>query len=311
VSAGKRGQLADFLRSRRARLTPADVGLPGDSEPGRRRTPGLRREEVAELSGVGVTWYTCLEQGRKITASPQVVDALARALQLSGDEHRHLRELAAAPATSGDDTQARLQRLVDAASRDRVAALLAGAPHGPRGAPVLVVVGGLPATGKSTVASALARQAGFTFVRVDRIEQAIIDSAGLRQPLGPVGYTVAYGVAAEQLGHGVSVVAECVNPLGVTRDAWRDIAAGHGARLVEVELVCTDQAAHRERARTREVDVAGLRLPDWEQITSREYEPWDRDHLVIDTATRTPAEAVAAILAAIPERAGHVPVDPD
>ena len=60
-------------------------------------------------------------------------------------------------------------------------------------APVLVVVGGLPATGKSTVASALARQAGFIFVRVDRIEQAIIDSAGLRQPLGPVGYTVAYG----------------------------------------------------------------------------------------------------------------------
>ena len=169
------------------------------------------------------------------------------------------------------------------------------------GAPVLVVVGGLPATGKSTVASALARQAGFTFVRVDRIEQAIIDSAGLRQPLGPVGYTVAYGVAAEQLRHGVSVVAECVNPLGVTRDAWRDVAAGHGARLVEVELVCTDQAAHRERAQTREVDIRGLRLPDWEQITSREYEPWNRGHLVIDTATRTPAEAVATILAAIPE----------
>ena len=299
MSTGNRGQLADFLRSRRARLTPADVGLPGDSEPGRRRTPGLRREEVAELSGVGVTWYTWLEQGRKITASPQVVDALARALRLSADEHRHLRELAglaAAPAASGDDSQARLQRLED----DPVAC-----------APVLIVVGGLPATGKSTVASALVRQAGFTFVRVDRIEQAIIDSAGLRQPLGPVGYTVAYGVAAEQLGHGVSVVAECVNPLGVTRDAWRDIAAGHGARLVEVELVCTDQAAHRERARTREVDIRGLRLPDWEQITSREYEPWDRGHLVIDTATRTPAEAVATILAAIPERAGHVSADPD
>ena len=107
------------------------------------------------------------------------------------------------------------------------------------------------------------------------------------------------------------MVAECVNPLGVTRDAWRDIAAGHGARLVEVELVCTDQAAHRERARTREVDIPGLRLPDWEQITSREYEPWDRGHLVIDTATRTPAEAVAAILAAIPSRPGHVPADPD
>ena len=87
----------------------------------------------------------------------------------------------------------------------------------------------------------------------------------------------------------------------MTRDAWRDVAAGDGARLVEVELVCRDQAAHRERVRTREVDISGLRLPDWEQITGREYEPWDRPHLVIDTATRTPAEAVATILAAIPE----------
>ena len=96
----------------------------------------------------------------------------------------------------------------------------------------------------------------------------------------------------------------------MTRDAWRDVAAGHGARLVEVELVCTDRAQHRERVRTRKVDISGLRLPDWEQITSREYEPWDRSHLIIDTATRTPAEAVAAILAAIPERTGHVPAAP-
>jgi transcriptional regulator with XRE-family HTH domain len=117
VSTGNSGQLAAFLRSRRARLTPADVGLPGDSEPGRRRTPGLRREEVAELSGVGVTWYTWLEQGRRIPASPQVIDALARALRLSGDEHRHLRELAgltAPPPPAVDDARPRLQRLVDA-----------------------------------------------------------------------------------------------------------------------------------------------------------------------------------------------------
>ena len=117
MSPGRHGELAAFLRSRRARLTPADVGLPGDSEPGRRRTPGLRREEVAQLSGVGVTWYTWLEQGRKIPASPQVIEALARALRLSADEHRHLRELAgltaSAPA-SGGDAQPRLQRLVDA-----------------------------------------------------------------------------------------------------------------------------------------------------------------------------------------------------
>jgi predicted kinase len=166
------------------------------------------------------------------------------------------------------------------------------------GTPILIVVGGLPATGKSTVASVLVRQAGFAYVRVDRIEQAIIGSAELRPPLGPVGYTVAYEVAAEQLRHGVSVVAECVNPLGVTRDAWRAVAVGHGARLLEVELICTDQAAHRERARTREVDIQDLALPSWQQILDRQYEPWDRDHLVIDTAIQPVAQTVAAILGA-------------
>ncbi len=179
------------------------------------------------------------------------------------------------------------------------------------GTPILIVVGGLPATGKSTVTSAIIRQTRFAYVRVDRIEQAIIDSAELRPPLGPVGYTVAYQVAAEQLRHGVSVVAECVNPLGVTRDAWRAVADGHDARLLEVELVCTDQAAHRERVRTREVDVQGLALPSWQQIVDREYEPWDREHLVIDTATRPPAAVVAAILDAAAAPWNHVPADQD
>jgi transcriptional regulator with XRE-family HTH domain len=111
----RRSALAAFLRAQRARLRPADVGLP---EGGRRRIPGLRREEVAQLSGVGVTWYTWLEQGRDITASAQVVDALARALLLTPDQHRHLRDLAGLAAledaTPIDDLLPRLQRLVDA-----------------------------------------------------------------------------------------------------------------------------------------------------------------------------------------------------
>lgn len=90
----RRPELAAFLRSRRARITPADVGMP----PGlRRRTPGLRREEVAQLSGVGVTWYTWLEQGRRINASPQVLDAVARTLRLDGVEREHLYHLAEVP----------------------------------------------------------------------------------------------------------------------------------------------------------------------------------------------------------------------
>jgi transcriptional regulator with XRE-family HTH domain len=116
----RRAELAAFLRACRARVTPADAGLPESSASGRRRTPGLRREEVAQLSGVGITWYTWLEQGRDISTSVQVIDALARALLLTGDQHRHLRELAGLPppeppAPSGDILP-RLQRLVDAAA---------------------------------------------------------------------------------------------------------------------------------------------------------------------------------------------------
>nr|WP_277922361.1 helix-turn-helix transcriptional regulator [Streptomyces sp. Root264] len=97
MAARRRPELSAFLRSRRARVTPGDVGMP----PGlRRRTPGLRREEVAQLSGVGVTWYTWLEQGRPINASAQVLDAVARTLRLDPPEREHLYHLAEVPFTA-------------------------------------------------------------------------------------------------------------------------------------------------------------------------------------------------------------------
>ncbi|WP_445399197.1 helix-turn-helix transcriptional regulator [Streptomyces sp. LE64] len=112
---GRRAQLRDFLRTRRARLTPEDVGLP----PGeRRRTPGLRREEVAILAGVGVSWYTWLEQGRDINASAEVLDAVARTLRLSGPERVHLYLLAGLnPPAAGPvrtEVTPQLQGLIDA-----------------------------------------------------------------------------------------------------------------------------------------------------------------------------------------------------
>ena len=91
AAAGRRGQLGDFLRARRAAISPADVGLPQN---GRRRTPGLRREEVAQQAGVGLSWYTWLEQGRDVTPSAQVLLALSRALRLSAHEEEHLFVLA-------------------------------------------------------------------------------------------------------------------------------------------------------------------------------------------------------------------------
>src|SRR5882757_10002649 len=93
-NAVRRQELAGFLRSRRERITPEQVGLP---LVGRRRTPGLRREEVAQLAGVGVTWYTWLEQGRDINASDQVLLAISRTLRLDPHERAHLYRLAGAP----------------------------------------------------------------------------------------------------------------------------------------------------------------------------------------------------------------------
>uniref|UniRef100_A0AAU2VW06 Helix-turn-helix transcriptional regulator n=1 Tax=Streptomyces sp. NBC_00008 TaxID=2903610 RepID=A0AAU2VW06_9ACTN len=113
---GRRPELAEFLRSRRARVTPADVGM----APGfRRRTPGLRREEVAQLSGVGVTWYTWLEQGRPINASAQVLDAVARTLRLDAPEREHLyhlAEVACIPGRHGDTIEIgqEVQGIIDA-----------------------------------------------------------------------------------------------------------------------------------------------------------------------------------------------------
>jgi transcriptional regulator with XRE-family HTH domain len=96
----RRRELGTFLRSRRERIKPEDVGLRPSR---RRRTPGLRREEVAQLAGVGVTWYTWLEQGRDINPSAQVLDAISRTLQFDTHERSHLLTLAGQPAATVGD----------------------------------------------------------------------------------------------------------------------------------------------------------------------------------------------------------------
>ncbi|SFE13199.1 Helix-turn-helix domain-containing protein [Paenibacillus catalpae] len=93
--------LSSFLKAQRAKLTPEEVGYPPGS---RRRTPGLRREEVAALAGVSTTWYTWLEQGRDIQASPNVLDAIASALRLTHDERNYLHGLALEPGAGASGT---------------------------------------------------------------------------------------------------------------------------------------------------------------------------------------------------------------
>ena len=163
--------------------------------------------------------------------------------------------------------------------------------------PVLVVISGLPGTGKSTIATALARRTATPYLRVDRIEQTIVAWSTLRHPLGPVGYAVAHQLAREQLASGLNVIVECVNPVALTRDAWPGTADSAAADLIEVEVICSDREEHRRRVETRETDVVGLQKPTWSAVTQHHYEPWTRPHVVVDSATAAPGAAAARIAA--------------
>lgn len=120
---------------------------------------------------------------------------------------------------------------------------------------MLISFGGLPGTGKTTVARTLARRLGAVHVRLDTIEQAMRSCDVLKADVGPAGYAVAYGVAEDNLRVGRIVVADAVNPLQATRDAWLDVARRVGVRVREVEVICSDSGEHRRRVETRTADI--------------------------------------------------------
>lgn len=166
-------------------------------------------------------------------------------------------------------------------------------------APLLIAMSGLPGTGKSTLAAGLAARLHGVWLRIDTIEQAIRDSDVLAGEVGPAGYIVGYGIAATNLRLGHVVVADCVNPLAITRDAWREVARAAGARLAEVEVVCSDAREHRRRVETRTIDVAGLVPPTWDEVMRHHREPWARAPIIVDTARRSIDVCLDELLAAI------------
>lgn len=149
---------------------------------------------------------------------------------------------------------------------------------------MLIALGGLPAVGKTTLATSLAQRTGAVHLRIDTIEQAI-RNAGLVVS-GPEGYLVARELAEDNLRLGHPVIVDSVNSVASTRDYWRKIAAKLNMRLVEIEVVCSDKREHRRRVESRATDIRGLVLPTWQQVLDRQYEPWKDAH-VIDTAGRT------------------------
>ena len=157
---------------------------------------------------------------------------------------------------------------------------------------MLLILGGFPGAGKTAVAAGLARGIGAVHLRIDSIEQALRNSSV--DVSGSEGYEVAYTIAEDNLRLGRTVIVDSVNPVKVTRSAWRSVARRTGRRYVEIEVVCSDPAEHRRRVETRTADIAGHELPTWQQVCEREYEPWEAG-IVADTAGRQIEASVSTL----------------
>ena len=163
---------------------------------------------------------------------------------------------------------------------------------------MLIVLAGLPGVGKTTIATALARRLDAVHVRIDSIEQALRGSSiGAGAPIDDAGYRVGYAITADNLAIGRIVIADSVNPWPDTRDAWAAVARHAGARIFEVEIVCSDSDEHRRRVESRASDIPGLTLPRWQDVVERDYRPWDRERTVVDTAMSSVDDCVTGIVA--------------
>jgi predicted kinase len=164
---------------------------------------------------------------------------------------------------------------------------------------MLIAFCGLPGAGKTTLACRLAQQRQATYLRIDVIEEALLADGGAPLVERGAGYRVAYAVAEENLKLGRTVIADCVNPLKITREAWGGVARRAGVELVDVVVICSDGVQHKRRVEAR---PSGTRGSVWVEILNRAFEATEPAAIVIDTAHRTVEQCLAVLDAALPTR---------
>lgn len=164
--------------------------------------------------------------------------------------------------------------------------------------PQLIAMSGLPGSGKSTVAEGLARHFQIPILSIDPAEAAMWASGLKKMETGNAAYQVVQALAAENLKLGTSVVIDAVNPVEAARDMWRMLAAEQNVPLTFIEVVCSDQATHRERIESRVRGIAGMSEVTWNQVQARqnEYEPWRGDHILLDSFQSDPQTLIAAAI---------------
>lgn len=168
---------------------------------------------------------------------------------------------------------------------------------------MLVVFSGLPGTGKTTISRLLVQRLEAVYLRIDTMDPPI--QAVYGRDIADVSYRVAYGVAADNLALGRTVVADCVNDVNLTRDAWQAVALRTEVRSAEVEFVCSDTQEHRRRVEDRLIDISGLILPSWEEIDAQRPDPWLREHIIIDTAGRGAEDCLVELMTCLPRGNGE------
>ena len=163
---------------------------------------------------------------------------------------------------------------------------------------MLIVVGGLPGVGKTTVARTVAGRLPAAHLRIDSFEVALVRQGLVPTPadVGAHGYDLALAAADTCLTAGADVVVDAVFPLAVTRRPFRELAARLGVPVHWFRLICTDPAEHRRRVEERTADLPGHVVPDWAQVRRRDVDQWHERHTVVDTAAGDPAAAVLAVL---------------
>jgi predicted kinase len=114
--------------------------------------------------------------------------------------------------------------------------------------------------------------------------------------MNDAGYRVAYAIAEDNLKIGKTVVADGVNPIHLSRDAWHEVAQNAASPSIDIEVICSDQETHKKRVESRTIDKTGLRQPTWNDVLKRQYEPWTTDRLIVDTAHQNLDQAIDVIL---------------
>ena len=164
--------------------------------------------------------------------------------------------------------------------------------------PTLIVLSGLPGSGKTVVAEGLSRSLSVPILSIDSIEAAMWRAGLARTETGVAAYEVAQALVDENLRLRHTVIVDAVNPAEAPRAAWRDLAAKHRVNLKIIECVCSDEAMHRQRIEKRLRSVAGTHELTWARLLQRraEYEAWTDPRLVLDTSRTSPAQLLSQAL---------------